>query len=75
MTDSQKWLVLTGVGIAGWLIYILAPILMPFTIGALLAYFGDPMADRLEARGLSRTSSVVVVFVVMSLVLVLILLL
>lgn len=37
-------------------------ILTPFLIGALIAYLGDPMVDRLEARGFSRTSGVVIVF-------------
>ncbi|TNF38529.1 MAG: AI-2E family transporter, partial [Gammaproteobacteria bacterium] len=42
---------------------------------ALLAYLGDPLADRLEARKLSRTISVVIVFVVLFLLLTLFLLL
>lgn len=52
---------------AGWLLYRLAPVLTPFMVSAVLAYLGDPLADRLERRGLSRTLSVVVVFVVMAL--------
>lgn len=75
MTDSQKWLVLAAIGLTGWIIYLLAPILTPFAVGALLAYFGDPMADRLEARGLGRTTAVTVVFTAMILTLALILLL
>ncbi len=75
MTDSQKWLIVVSVAGVGWLIYLLAPILMPFAVGALLAYFTDPIADRLEARGLGRTWAVVIVFVVMTLVLALALLL
>jgi len=75
MTDSQKWLLLIiAVGI-GWFIYLLAPILTPFVVGALVAYFGDPIADKLEEWKLSRTGAVVIVFVVMSLILVLVLLL
>ncbi|MCC7412223.1 MAG: AI-2E family transporter [Gammaproteobacteria bacterium] len=65
MSDSQKWLVLAGVLIAGWLLYLLAPVLTPFVAGALLAYLGDPLVDRIESRRLSRTIAVVAVFVVM----------
>lgn len=65
MTDSQKWLALAGLAGTGWLFYLLAPILMPFALAALLAYLGDPLADRIEARGISRTKAVVGVFAAM----------
>lgn len=50
-----------------WMLHLLGPILMPFVFGAGLAYLGDPMVDRLEDRGLSRTGGVVVVFVLFTL--------
>ena len=75
MTDSQKWLLLAGLLGSGWLIYLLAPILTPFAIGALLAYLGDPVADRLESWKMSRTAAVCVVFVGMVLLLAAVLLL
>ncbi|PCJ16177.1 MAG: AI-2E family transporter [Gammaproteobacteria bacterium] len=59
-TNRWGWIALFGV-LA--LIYVLSPILSPFIIGALLAYLGDPLADRLESVGLGRTSSVILVFV------------
>jgi len=65
MNDSQKWLVFGGTIFSGWLLYLLSPILMPFIIGALLAYLGDPLVDRLEKTRLSRTLSVCVVFTIM----------
>ena len=40
----------------------LREILMPFAIGALIAYLGDPLVDRLEERGFSRTNGVMIVF-------------
>ncbi|HEX4872593.1 MAG TPA: AI-2E family transporter [Nevskiaceae bacterium] len=49
------------------LVYLLAPILSPFVIGAGLAYLGDPLVDRLQRLGLSRTAGVALVFVVLSL--------
>jgi len=68
-------MVFGGVVVSGWLLYLLGPVLVPFMAGALLAYLGDPLVDRLEARRFSRTLSVVIVFSVIVLVLLLILLL
>jgi len=67
LTDLQRLMILIVLLAAGWLLYRLAPVLTPFMVSAVLAYLGDPLADRLERRGLSRTLSVVVVFVVMAL--------
>lgn len=67
MTESGKWLIFAGVVLTGWLIYLLAPILTPFMVAATLAYIGDPLVDRLEARKLPRTAAVMVVFVGFSL--------
>ena len=65
MTQSSRWFWLTIAIIFSLLLYLLAPILLPFVAGALLAYLGDPVVDRLEAAGLSRTLSVVVVFLIL----------
>ena len=65
MTDAQKWLALGSIIFAGWLLYLLAPVLTPFLIAALLAYLGDPLVDRLERYRISRTLSVVIVFACM----------
>src|SRR5690606_4067753 len=53
-----------------WVVAKLAPILSPFVFAALLGWLGDPMVDRLEARGLKRNTAVIVVFSAMTLVLV-----
>jgi predicted PurR-regulated permease PerM len=42
---------------------------MPFLVALLLAYMGDPLVDRLEKLGLSRTLSVVAVFGLFTLIL------
>ncbi|MEW6166403.1 MAG: AI-2E family transporter [Pseudomonadota bacterium] len=47
--------------------WLLGPILTPFAIGAGLAYLGDPIVDRLQRLGLSRTLAVIIVFVVLAL--------
>jgi predicted PurR-regulated permease PerM len=73
--ESQKWFVLAWLTFGGWLIYLLSPVLMPFAFSAILAYLGDPLADRLETYKLTRTQSVIVVFLVMILILVMTLLL
>ena len=43
-------------------VYLLAPILMPFFISALLAYLGDPLVDKLERYRLSRSVAVSLVY-------------
>ncbi len=48
------------------LFYLLGPILAPFAIAAVFAYLGDPVVDRLEHYGLSRTVGVCLVFVVVA---------
>ena len=45
---------------------------MPFAVGALIAYLGDPLVDRLEARGFTRTSGVALVFALLMAILVII---
>jgi len=66
-----QWLIL--IGIVGFVIWLLAPVLMPFVIAALFAYLGDPLVDRLEKR-MTRTLAVCLVFLVMVIVVVAILL-
>lgn len=67
MTDSQKWLIAALLVALSWLLYRLAPILMPFVIAGVLAYVGDPLVDKLETYRyqnyqLNRTMAVMVVF-------------
>jgi predicted PurR-regulated permease PerM len=72
LSDSQKWLAMAGTLLVGWLLYLLAPILTPFLVAALLAYLGDPLVDRLVARArLPRTIAAAMVVVVFGLVIVL----
>lgn len=56
-----NWLI--AIALTGWLLYLLAPVLTPFVAAALLAYIGDPLADRLQQWKLPRTLAVVVVFI------------
>ncbi len=68
MTDTGKLAALAAFVVTLVLLYLLAPILTPFMVAAVLAYMGDPLVDRLEAWKLSRTWAVVVVFLGLSLV-------
>ena len=56
------------------LLWVLGDVILPFVLGAAIAYFLDPVADRLEALGCSRaiataiiTISALLVFVVLAL--------
>jgi predicted PurR-regulated permease PerM len=55
--------------LAGWLLWLLAPVLSPFVFAALLGWLGDPLVDRIEGRGLSRNIAVLLVFGAMMLAL------
>ncbi len=68
-----NWLI--AVALSGWLLYLLAPVLTPFVAAALLAYIGDPLADRLQRLRFPRTLAVVTVFLLTFLFLALLLLL
>ena len=68
LSDSQKWMILGGISLTGFVLYLLAPILTPFMAAALLAYLGDPIADRLEThfpQKYSRSIAVAIVFTVL----------
>jgi len=75
MTVSQRWFFLVFGLICAFLIYLLQPILMPFLLGALIAYLGDPIVDKLEEFRLPRALGVTIVFSVFTLFSVLALLL
>ncbi|MFK8328952.1 AI-2E family transporter [Pseudomonas sp. BJa5] len=74
MTDMRRWVWLGVVLLCAALLYWLHPILSPFLVGILLAYLADPLVDRLERAGLSRTWGVVLVFTLFTLLLTLLLL-
>ena len=67
-----RWLAVAAVVV--WLLLLLGPILTPFVLGALLGWLGDPLADRMQRRGLSRNLAVAIVYGAMVLVIVLALL-
>ena len=62
---SRRWQMLAITVVILYLLWLLAPVLMPFAVAAMLAYLGDPLADRLERIGMGRTLAVSVVFFVL----------
>jgi len=72
---ALRWQLLVIVALFGFLLWLLAPVLMPFAAAAALAYLGDPLADRLERAGLKRMWAATIVFVTIMLAVVGVLLL
>ncbi len=74
VSDQAKYWGAAGVAmlVALW---FLGDVILPFILGGAIAYCLDPIADRLEGLGLSRTLSVVVISLVTLLVFVLLILL
>lgn len=67
LQKQEWWLLLSFLLFCFLGLWLLQPILMPFVAGALLAYLGDPLVDRLEAWGMGRSPAVVTVFSVLTL--------
>lgn len=62
------WLLaLAGLLLAMWLLGRLSAVLAPFATAAILAYILDPLVDRLQTRGLSRTAALLLVMLAGSL--------
>lgn len=62
MTSAQRygiWLI--GLAATLVLLYLLRGALLPFVAGMAIAYFLDPLADRLQRSGLSRTLATTVI--------------
>ena len=56
-----------------FLVWLFSSILLPFVAGMAIAYFLDPLADKLEARGASRTVATSIITVLFFLVFILLL--
>ncbi|MDT8896242.1 AI-2E family transporter [Halomonas sp. I1] len=66
----QGWIAAILAALGLWFFISIEPVLMPFFVSMVLAYLGDPLADRLEEKGLSRRLSVSLVFLLLTLVIV-----
>ena len=68
MADARRWVWLGGIVLLCVFVFLLHSILTPFLVALLLAYLFDPVVDRLEKAGLSRTLGVVAVFALFTLI-------
>ena len=59
--QAKVWLAILGGSLV--LLWLLSNILLPFVLGMAIAYLLDPVADRLQRLGLSRTFSAVIIIV------------
>lgn len=62
---SRRWQLFAIAAVIVYLIWLLSPVLMPFAVAAMLAYLGDPLADRLQRVGLNRAWAATIVFVLL----------
>ena len=60
--QAQYWGIATAVFFA--LLWGLGTVILPFILGGAVAYFLDPVADRLERLGLSRTAATAVISII-----------
>ncbi|MFT5334996.1 MAG: putative PurR-regulated permease PerM [Halioglobus sp.] len=64
LISVNRWPLVLAVFAFFWLtFYLLQPILLPFVLGGLIAYLGDPVVDWLESHKLNRTVAVSIVFI------------
>ncbi|MEX1826061.1 AI-2E family transporter [Luteibacter sp. CQ10] len=66
--NSRRWQMLGLTAVIVFVIWLLAPVLMPFALAGMLAYLGDPLADRLQRLGMGRTWAVSIVFTVIAVI-------
>ncbi|MFP4208170.1 MAG: AI-2E family transporter [Wenzhouxiangella sp.] len=71
LSREQILWILGALLLTGWLVWLLAPVLAPFLVSALLAYMADPIVSALERLRMRRELAVSVVFIALSLILVL----
>lgn len=71
-TQAKYWAIAGLVLVV--LLWLLGDVLLPFVLGAALAYFLDPVADRLERLGLSRVAATSVIALIAVLIFVLLVL-
>lgn len=59
---AKLFLAIGLVVIGVWLIYVVRGVLAPFVLAFVVAYVMTPLVDRMEARGLKRTPSILLIF-------------
>lgn len=66
MTDVRGLVILLGLVVTGALFTLLAPVLTPFLLSAILAYMFNPVVTRLEAFRVPRALSVLMLFLLLA---------
>ena len=61
LASPQLWAWIAIAAAAGYLLWLLSPILAPFLFAGILAYMFDPLVERLTRRRVPRTLAVVLV--------------
>jgi predicted PurR-regulated permease PerM len=62
MEIVKAFLIICLIGAAGWFVYAIRRLLLPFILGFLFAYILNPVIDHLEARGLRRIWAIVCIY-------------
>jgi predicted PurR-regulated permease PerM len=65
--QAAFWLVIAAASLV--LLWLLGDILLPFVVGAAIAYFLNPLADRLSRTGIGRTPAAVLIILLFVLLL------
>lgn len=71
--QAKYWGIVTAVFLV--VLWFLGDVILPFVLGGAIAYFLDPVADRLERAGCTRTVSVTIISLVATFIFVLLILL
>ncbi|WP_421701165.1 AI-2E family transporter [Aliiroseovarius sp.] len=65
-TQAKYWTIATAILVAA--LWFLGDVILPFVLGGAIAYFLDPVADRLEDAGCSRALATAIISVLAALV-------
>src|SRR6185436_12759162 len=69
MSNARLAVIIAVLVFFGWLVYLLAPVLTPFVVAALLAYISNPIVRSLGRLHVPRVLAVIIVFVLFTAVL------
>lgn len=69
MSADRRWWWLAIAVVAGVLVWLLAPVLMPFAVAGILAYLASPLVGRLAALRVPRTVATLLVLLLILLLL------
>ena len=70
--QAKYWGIAAAVFLA--VLWVLGDVILPFVVGGAIAYFLDPLADRLERAGLGRVGATTLIALLLALIFVLVVL-